>query len=230
MEQVHSSFIPKSTLAKPPRARKHPVSFLLVVAILLFILACVAWGLAYVYKGYVTSQVKTLSDSLTKKQAAFEPETLAALSELDRKMRAGDALLAQHVTLVPIFDELEKMTIQSIRFTSFTYERGLGVPDKVVMTGEAKSYAAIALQSDELAKNKKIVNPIFSGLSVDRDANVAFSLTFNLDSELTSYVHDVGEPGATPGTGQNAPATQGSTGAPQSTPANQTQSQPSQTP
>lgn len=194
MEQVHSSFIPKSTLATPPKAKKHPISFLLVISILLFLVACGAWGGAFVYKGYITSQVKVLSDSLTKKQAAFEPETLAALSELDRKMKAGDALLAEHVTLVPIFDELERMTIQSIRFTSFIFEHGVGIPDKVVMTGEAKSYGAIALQSDELAKNKRIINPIFSGLSVNRDGNVAFTLMFNIDSDLTSYIHDVGEP------------------------------------
>ncbi len=193
MDQVHSSFIPKNTLVTPPKTRRHPVSLVLVVVVLLFLLSIGGWAGAYAYRSLIKGQVETLTQSLQKKKAAFEPEALESLSELDRKMKAGDALLAQHTTLIPVFDQIEQLTIQSVRFTSFLYERGVGVPSKVVMTGEAKSYASIALQSDELAKDRNIINPIFSGLSVNRDGNVAFSLMFNLDPELVSYVHDLGE-------------------------------------
>lgn len=192
MDQVHS-FIPKTTLATPSKARRHPVSLFLVIAVLLFLLSVGGWGGAYAYRSVTKSQVETLTASLQKKKAAFEPEALEGLSELDRKMKAGDALLAQHMTLVPVFDAIERLTVQSVRFTSFIYERGTGVPSKVVMTGEAKSYSSIALQSDELARAREIINPIFSGLSVNRDGNVAFVLTFNIDPAVTSYVRDTGE-------------------------------------
>jgi hypothetical protein len=55
------------------------------------------------------------------------------------------------------------------------------------MSGVAMGYRAIALQSDLFAENKNLIDPVFSNLTLDSDANVLFDLDFSVDSNFVNY-------------------------------------------
>jgi polyisoprenoid-binding protein YceI len=58
----------------------------------------------------------------------------------------------------------------------------------VELTGSAKNYATIALQSDAFSSNSLIKNPVFSNLTVDdKTRTVSFKLSFSVNIADLSY-------------------------------------------
>ena len=83
--------------------------------------------------------------------------------------------------------------MKSVRFTKFNYglEASKNSPKisliKIKMSGVASGYRAIALQSDLFAKNKNLIDPVFSNLTLDENANVLFDLDFSVDPSFINY-------------------------------------------
>jgi hypothetical protein len=55
------------------------------------------------------------------------------------------------------------------------------------MTGLAVGYSSVALQSDLFAKNKNLIDPVFSNLVLDEKGNVIFDLEFSVDPSFVDY-------------------------------------------
>ena len=55
------------------------------------------------------------------------------------------------------------------------------------MSGVAIGYRSIALQSDLFAKNKNLIDPVFSNLTLDNSGNVVFDLEFSVDPNFVNY-------------------------------------------
>ncbi|MEK7187122.1 MAG: hypothetical protein AAB690_02395, partial [Patescibacteria group bacterium] len=84
------------------------------------------------------------------------------------------------------FDFLESSTLKSVRFTDFSYGTSpAGV--ELVMKGQARSYAAVALQSDLFTKSSHFKNPVFSDLGLDESGNIIFTFRAIVNPNLISY-------------------------------------------
>ena len=57
----------------------------------------------------------------------------------------------------------------------------------VKTSGIAVGYKSVALQSDLFTKNKNLIDPVFSNLSLDNSGNVVFDLEFSVDPSLVNY-------------------------------------------
>ena len=55
------------------------------------------------------------------------------------------------------------------------------------MSGIAIGYRSVSLQSDLFAKNKNLIDPIFSNLTLDNSGNVLFDLNFLVDPVFVNY-------------------------------------------
>ena len=103
----------------------------------------------------------------------------------------------------PIFDALQTNTLKSIQFTHFAYTTPTtaGNPITVLMTGKARDYSSIALESDQLATNKNIHNSVFSDLTLDDTTGiVSFDLSFTVDPDLVMYTNHLSDFVTTTGT------------------------------
>jgi hypothetical protein len=187
MEQnFQTSFIPKKPIVKETVVSARPVSIFLIIALfVLFFVLLVSGGL-YFYKGIVTKQIIDMQKNLELAKNRFEPAKITELQVLDKRLRASSDVLAKHVAVSPIFDALEKLTMKTVRFTKFDYSLD-GDKVKVKMSGVAIGYRSIALQSDLFAKNKNIIDPIFSNLTLDNSGNVVFDLDFLVDPSFINY-------------------------------------------
>ncbi|MCC7160532.1 hypothetical protein IT399_02345 [Candidatus Nomurabacteria bacterium] len=187
MEQnFQTSFIPKKPIVKETVVSARPVSIFLIVALfVLFFVLLVSGGL-YFYKGIVTKQIGDMQKNLELAKNRFEPAKIAELQILDKRLRASSDVLSKHVAVSPVFDALENLTMKTVRFTKFDYSLD-GDKVKVKMSGVAIGYRSIALQSDLFAKNKNIIDPIFSNLTLDNSGNVVFDLDFSVDPSFVNY-------------------------------------------
>ncbi|MCU0660618.1 MAG: hypothetical protein MUD00_03365 [Candidatus Pacebacteria bacterium] len=188
-----TSFIPKKPLAEervPVKTRSFGLVSL--IAGVIFFATLLAGVGVYLYKSSLTSQVAELSTSLARARAAFEPSLVETLQTLDKRLNASKEVLALHTTVSPIFRSLEDLTLKSVRFTKFGYEVD---PDTnritVKMSGTARSYTSIALQSDMLGKNKYFRDVVFSNLQLDAAGNVGFDLGFSVDPAYLNYSNTI---------------------------------------
>ena len=79
--------------------------------------------------------------------------------------------------------------MKTVRFTRFNYslEADRNAKIDVKMSGLATGYRSVALQSDLFAKNKFLIDPVFSNLSLDNNGNVIFDLEFSVDPSFIDY-------------------------------------------
>lgn len=188
--QAQTSFIPKRALAEDRAPRQKTVSIFSFFATILFIASIAGAGAMYFYESTLKASVNDMQQTLTKAKDAFEETFLQELQVVDARINAASEVLENHVTVSPIFSALQQATLKSVQFTKFVYAvdgSGPGASVLVKMSGRAQNYNALALQSDELTKNKYIRNPIFSNLTLDTQGNVLFDLSFSVDPKFVLY-------------------------------------------
>lgn len=150
-----------------------------------------ASGGLYFYKTSLASNIKKMEEALTLAKNRFEPEAITQLQVLDKRLTASKEVLSNHVAINPIFKALSAITMKSVRYTKFSYDLGATKDSKVVvkLSGQTNGYRSVALQSDLFAKDKNLINPVFSNLTLDSKGNVLFDLEFSVDPTFVSYKH-----------------------------------------
>jgi hypothetical protein len=189
-QEFQTSFIPKKTfdVGTPAASRRSAsianlISFVAVVLLVLSVLGAVGM---FLYERFLGAAIESKKESLERAKNAFEPELIRELSRLDAKLRISQGLLNDHVAPSGIFDLLESITLETVRFTDMSYttdEKGV----RLRLQGEALSFASIALQSDEFGKHRSIQSPVFSDLTLDNQGNVQFVVEALIDPSLISY-------------------------------------------
>ena len=191
-----TSFIPKKPLAEERVVAPRHTSIFSFLATLVFFGAIASAAAVYFYRASLTTNIATMNGQLAAARNTFEPSLITQLKVLDRRITDSKQLLASHVVVSPIFEALEVNTLKNIQFTKFSYTTpsDAGAPITVRMSGKAKDYASIALQSDQLATNKNIHNSIFSNLVLDTITGaVTFDLVFTVDADLVRFSSHIDE-------------------------------------
>jgi len=190
MEQnFQTSFIPKKPMIEERAVASRPTSLLTIISIFIFIAVILASGGLYFYKGIVEKNIAKMSSDLTLAQNRFEPSKINQLQTLDKRLNSASIILSKHIAISPIFQSLQSLTMKTVRYTKFGYTFGDEKNAKVdvKMSGQAIGYRSIALQSDLFAKNKYLLDPVFSNLSLDDKGNVLFDLEFSVDPSFIDY-------------------------------------------
>jgi hypothetical protein len=188
-QEFQTSFIPKKTFdaGAPARPSGSSLSNILsFVAFVLLLVSILGAGGIFLYGRFLISSIESKKQSLERAKNAFEPELIRELSRLDAKLRVSQELLDKHIAPSGIFDLLEDITLETVRFSdmAYSFEKD-GI--KLSLQGEALSFASVALQSDEFGKNRSIREPVFSGLTLDDSGNVEFAVTAFVDPSVLSY-------------------------------------------
>ncbi|MFH1200866.1 MAG: hypothetical protein V1484_00860 [bacterium] len=188
-QNFQTSFIPKKPIIKEDAISSRSVSIFLVISLFILFTVLLATGGLYFYKGMAVKKITDLENTLNLAKNRFEPSKITELKILDKRLNAASEILSKHLTVIPIFKALEQLTMKTVRFTKFSYS--LGTEEKTVigvkMSGVAIGYRSIALQSDLFAKNKNLIDPIFSNLMLDNSGNVVFDLEFSVDPSFVNY-------------------------------------------
>jgi hypothetical protein len=192
-QNFQTSFIPKKPIVEEREVSSRSVSIFLIISLFVLFTVLLATGGLYFYKGIVAKQITQKQDDLTKAQNRFEPAVITRFQILDKRLQASSEILSKHLTVAPIFDLLQQLTMKTVRYTKFSYDLGTdkNVPTvKVKMSGQATGYSSIALQADLFSTKdigKNLINPIFSNLTLDNGGNVLFDLDFSVDPSFVNY-------------------------------------------
>ena len=185
--ESQTSFIPKKPLSKDAAPREQPTGLFTIIATVLFFASLLAAGGVFAYKTLILGSINTASESLDRVEKAFEPQTIVELERLDSRINSSQKVLEGHIVVTPLFHLLEASTIPQVRFNKMNVSFINSDKIELSMSGEARSYSFVALQSDEFGKSKYLKNVIFSNLNLDQLGNVTFDFSAVIDPELVSY-------------------------------------------
>ncbi|MCE9585478.1 hypothetical protein K8Q94_02555 [Candidatus Nomurabacteria bacterium] len=188
-QNFQTSFIPKKPMIEERSASSRPIGIFTVLSLFVFFIIILASAGLYFYKGMLQTNITKMQNDLILAKNRFEPQKINQLQILDKRLNASKEILANHVSISPIFEILSQSTLKNVRYTKFSYSAGDDKKSKisVKMSGQALGYRSIALQSDLFSKNKMIIDPVFSNLSLDDKGNVLFDLDFSVDPTLLNY-------------------------------------------
>lgn len=189
--KFQTSFIPRSPVTDTGKIKnKTPISILSVVATLIIVLSIAAAVLLSVYEIILTKQLESKKQAVTQ---SFEETknslSIDNLSTLTSKLRAGQMILDQHISLTPIFALLEENTLKRLKYNSLSINALTDSKVVITVSGEAKDYGVVAKQSDafaDFAKNM-LTGPIFSNISETENGTVKFDFMSLVSPELISY-------------------------------------------
>jgi hypothetical protein len=190
-KEFQTSFVPKKKIVEREKKESHSsvVGVANLFALIVFIASILGAGGTYLYRSSLQNTVEGYQSSLALAKAAFEPTLITTLQSLDKRMNAATNILNSHVAVSPIFALLGDLTLPTVRYSDFSYEFNKDNADLVdiKISGQAKGYNYIALQSDLFGQNKFIKNPIFSNFTLDQLGNIDFNLTFSVNKSLVLY-------------------------------------------
>lgn len=186
-EQFQTSFIPKKTFESTgPSSVKSQAGILFTVSVILVVLALLSAGGVFGYEKFLESSITNKREALQRARAAFEPELIRELSHLDTKIQTAETLLEKHIAISGVFDLLQSATLETVQFTNFSYgieESGI----RLSLSGVARSFNSVALQSDEFVKSRFISQPVFSDLGLNQRGDVTFNASALVDPAAVSY-------------------------------------------
>ncbi len=177
---------PSTLSATGPAIGGRSINLFVIISIIIFFAAAVFSGSVFFYKRYLLQNITTMEEQLVAARKSFEPEFVDAASRLDRRIEAAKELFSAHLALSPLFELLEKKTLESVRFADFRWS-GDGKDVALQMSGQAKSFNAVALQSDVFGQEKYFQNPVFSNFSLNDDGDVIFSFKTTVSNDLLLY-------------------------------------------
>jgi hypothetical protein len=191
-----TSFIPKRPIESGTDFAPHQNKTVGLLSLLTFVIIVgtgVAFGGVFLYQKQLVSQKLKLEQSINKARDGIGIEFVSDMKRLNARIDGVKELVKNHVVVTPIFEALEASTLQNVQYKDFIYsiktDQGTkGTVVLVELTGSAKNYATIALQSDAFSSNSLIKNPVFSNLTVDdKTRTVSFKLSFSVNIADLSY-------------------------------------------
>lgn len=188
---AQTSFIPKRTLDTQTRIeRADTVNIFTVLSTLVFFIILLASGGIFFWKQTLQSQVAEVEAQLVKEKESFNEQGIVDLTRLDQRLTASAQLLDSRLYTSKIFKLLNDNTIKTVRFGKFTVDPLLTDKSKlkVTVSGQAKDYASVALQSDIFSKlNDAVLEYEFSNLTLDQAGNVLFDMSAIINKQAVSF-------------------------------------------
>lgn len=194
---IPTSFIPKRPVdsnAEPAPYRNRSIGLLSLLTFVIVIGTGLAFGAVYLYEKQLTSQKVKLEQEINQARDGIGTDFVTDMKRLDSRIDGVKDLIKNHIVVTPIFQALQDATLRSVQYKDFSYSIKADPSNKtqpivlVELTGSAKNYATIALQSDAFSANKLIKNPVFSNLTVDdKTRTINFKLVFSVNMADLSY-------------------------------------------
>ena len=188
MAEFKTSFIPKKPLIRENiLGQQKGVNLVLFVSIIIFFATTLIAGGVFLFGVLLTRQESSLTSSIERAREAIEPELVASLGRIDARIKAAKNILDNHTAISPIFDLLEQLTLSSVSFESLRYVVESEGKITLQLSGTARSYSSVALQSVLFGENRYIENPIFSNLQLNNQGSVSFNFSANINKRLVLF-------------------------------------------
>lgn len=189
MVEFKTSFIPKKPIVALAQERRPslPTNLLSTGSLIVLLFLLVVAGGLYFYKVALKQSIETMSDSLDRARDAIDPVFVGNLKRLDGRLQVARVLLENHMLISPIFGLLEDVSLKSVQLDQFSFSLGEKGEPEITLSGKARDYSSLALQSDAFGGSSNIQESLFSNLRLDTQGRVLFSFTGGINKSLLRW-------------------------------------------
>lgn len=186
-QTIPTSFVPKQPVKSAARFSRSGGNMLLIFSS--FVLACslVAAGAAFGYEEFLKSVERNKAASLARAEASVDPDQVEDFVRARDRFAEAEGILDRHIALSNFFDLLERITLINVRFSSFSFTASPEGALDITLSGNARSFNALAAQSAAFSGERDMKRAIFSGISLDDEGTVAFDVSATLDPDLIRF-------------------------------------------
>lgn len=197
---------------------KTGMGFFMLISIIIFFVSLGLAAYVYLEKNYLIQQINSEQNKIATNKSGIvsDSDTIQSIIDLDSRINVGGQLLSSHVAISPIFAFIQQVTLQDVRFNSFTFsaankDSNGNTVVGVQLSGVARDWESLASQADEfdLPSWKNIIsNPKISNFGLNADGSVSFSFTASINPKILTYasLQNTGANGA--GNNASQPASQ----------------------
>ena len=177
-----TSFIPKKSVVEEERPRSEgSVGLFTAFVVIAFLVTLVVGGGMFLWERALESQLVSKKTELEDQKAKFQPEVIGQFKRTDDRLTVANELIAKHNTPLKFLTLLQSLVYKDVSFTGVSYARDEKSGIKATMSGEAKDYQTVILQSDFLNTNKYVKEYSFGALSPKENGRIGFSLSLVVD-------------------------------------------------
>ncbi len=192
MEIKNNTFIPHESKRRTSTTFG---SVMFVLSIGVFVVVLGVAGFTYFLRTSLDSQIGSYQDSLNKAKERFNQGlSVRTIEEFDKRLRASRDILSKHKSFTGLLNLVERITLQNVQFTSFSYMEADSTRKNIVrLVGRAPDYKTIAEQSEQFSLDEEarryISDVVFSNLNLDtKDTGlITFEISMTVDPEFLLY-------------------------------------------
>lgn len=186
--KFQTSFVPKKPVVSGPGIpTPKGNNFFMIIATFIFIVSLVFVGLVYFWKYSLTETISGQLNDLQRARDEFNPEEIAQATRLNNRIISIEELLNKHRSPVQVFEVLERYTLNTVRFNSFSYKTTEGNEISISGSGVGSGFESIVLQSDEFGATTLLRDVIFNSVVGQENGLVSFSFSALLDPNVVLY-------------------------------------------
>ena len=186
-----TSFIPKkgptTSVASASGQRTSKMSVFYLISIIVFIASVALSAATFFYQKVLTNSLIEMNEKLVKAKQIYEPDTIEELKKIDLRIEETKKLISTHISSSAVFSILEDITLEQVSFSKFDYSLSSDNSASISLSGEAKSFNSVALQSDVFGNDDDIKNPIFSNITLNDDGTVSFDFKASIGADSISF-------------------------------------------
>lgn len=193
--KFQTSFIPKSPITNnsySPYKPENSFSIIGTLSTLLFLATLVVSGGLFGYERYMYTVISQSQTELDGAKSAFESEDNQKILLVSDQLKSIKTLLNNHTVISPLFDALEKITLPTVKFSSFTFthDNSSGIVT-VTVEGEAQSYASLAQQAQIFRDGQYLKNIEFTDINLSDTGTVRTKLKAEINPDILMYTQKI---------------------------------------
>lgn len=180
---IPTSFVPKQALDVSRKKQGGDNLFLLIALVILGV-SVVTAGAVFGYLKYLESAVTLKNAALVEARTSINEERVEEYLRLKERFESGKDMIANHTTISRFFSLLEDSTLQNVRFDDLKLEVAEDRTARIELSGVARNFNTLAAQSNAIAAEKQFKRSIFSGIDLNTNGTVGFTLTAELEPSV----------------------------------------------
>lgn len=198
-QQMRTSFIPKKPIGDSSDSSLEGtgMGFFSLITFMIFI-ATVAFSVGvFVWEKTLLSQIETQKSELKAARDSFDSGFIDQATRLSNRIQYGRERLDMHTALTALFDILERNTLHTISFGSFSFVAESDTTLRVSASGVGEGFESIVLQSDRFGETDFFRDVLFSNLQQTDDGIVTFSFESTVEAQPLFYLETINASGTT---------------------------------
>lgn len=188
MNPQGTSFIPqRPTQGRLKNRGVRKIYILAYVSYVFFFGTTLAAAGLFFYNATLEAKLVHQKELLTAERDKFSQSDIESVRELERRINLAKERMDAHISVVSIFEALEKNAVQSLQLVSFGYKRLNDDAPVVTVSGNTNEFNKVLFQRDVLNADPILAGGVFSEVTLGSPDN-SIKATDGSNEEVIRFI------------------------------------------